>query len=196
MSGTQPQNWNWPWKKASDGNKFYASATLNFCPLLLFAVVINASIIVKIFKWQFKHTTTRKKRENFHLFSTRGQQTRKPHSIVYCLKIFGDFSLITFMGEGDSGMRCKHQKKKGPRKKKREREANATDSIDAKQSPRNIWMDSLFLHPVKISQDLGLLFYHLVSSYEMVFWNVFRLSIFPSLLPLLRGRTSNAKENK
>lgn len=47
--------------KIGHGNDFYAPATLNLS-VVVFAVVINASIIVKIFKWQFKQ-------KDFHLFS-------------------------------------------------------------------------------------------------------------------------------
>lgn len=57
----------------SDGNKFYASATLNRLLLLcsLFAVVINASIIVKIFKWQKIFIYFALRTSHY-----RGQQTR------------------------------------------------------------------------------------------------------------------------
>lgn len=59
---------------------FMLSATLNSCGRFLLLFVINASIIVKIFKWQFKHTQTE---ENFIYFSSRENRTKL--SSVFCV---------------------------------------------------------------------------------------------------------------
>lgn len=72
---------------------------------LVAAVVINASIIVKIFKWQFEH------KRDFHLFSAllgaRGPTNPKNRTklLVYCFMVAarrlmaGDCTLITFIAE-------------------------------------------------------------------------------------------------
>lgn len=90
-----------------------------FMPCVVFVVVINASIIVKIFKWQFEY------KRDFHLFfsfsliTRSGQQTRKTalncwftvsyisalSSLTFILLMLhisfddGDFTLITFIAQ-------------------------------------------------------------------------------------------------
>lgn len=87
----------------SDGNNFYASATLKLSVVVLFAVVINASIIVKIFKWQFEP------REKFFIYFSPllitagrpGPTNQKPPQIVGLLfySFFGELIQEKFYAE-------------------------------------------------------------------------------------------------
>jgi hypothetical protein len=121
------------------------------------------------------------------------------------LSISGDFSLITFMACGKRGMRndkkkwgtsskIKKEKKKFTKKKSRLKNRETI-------SKRTFEWTHCFFHPVKISQDLGLLFYHLVSSYA-VWHEMFllrsllpsfslSLSLSPSLSPHIKCNSKN-----